>query len=72
MQKDAPIVKEEGRVGFGVYVWAIGNKSCKLVEDLAVKKSEKGVQRTMTDSYLRVLQPSDSNSESGIVNDVLF
>jgi NADH:ubiquinone reductase (non-electrogenic) len=44
VQKDALIVKEEGRVGFGVCGWAVGNKACKLVEELHVRKSEKGVE----------------------------
>ncbi|CAL3973100.1 unnamed protein product [Diplocarpon coronariae] len=47
-------VKEDGQVGFGVAVWAAGNKTCGLVEEMqGVKKDEKG--NLVTDRYLRVL-----------------
>lgn len=70
VQKDALMVKEEGRVGFGVCVWAVGNKACKLVEELDVQKNEKGVQRILTDQHLRALQPAHSKAENGVVEDV--
>ena len=54
-------VKEEGEIGFGVCVWAVGNKACSLVESLDVQKSIEGVQRILTDRYLRVLLQSKSS-----------
>jgi NADH:ubiquinone reductase (non-electrogenic) len=55
-------VKEDGEVGFGVAVWCAGNKACGLVEGLDVRKSEGGMERVMTDRFLRVLQ---KGKESG-------
>ncbi|PBP17633.1 external NADH-ubiquinone oxidoreductase 2 [Diplocarpon rosae] len=47
-------VKEDGKVGFGVAVWAAGNKTCGLVEEMdGVMKDEKGI--LVTDQHLRVL-----------------
>ncbi|KAG0651188.1 putative NADH dehydrogenase [Hyphodiscus hymeniophilus] len=69
VHKDALIVKEEGRVGFGVCVWAVGNKACKMVEELNVRKTEKGIERILTDSHLRVLQP-DSKSGNKVLEGV--
>ncbi|PBP19528.1 external NADH-ubiquinone oxidoreductase 2 [Diplocarpon rosae] len=47
-------VKEDGRVGFGIAVWAAGNKTCGLVEEMhGVMKDDKGM--LVTDQYLRVL-----------------
>lgn len=61
-------VKEDGKVGFGVCVWAVGNKVCSLVEDLDVRKTE-GLPRIATDRYLRVFAPSkDENSKRLIPN----
>jgi NADH:ubiquinone reductase (non-electrogenic) len=34
VEKNCLKVKEEGRIGFGVCVWAVGNKTCALVESL--------------------------------------
>jgi len=42
-------VKEVGEVKFGVAIWATGNKACNLVEGLDVKKTEKGMERVITD-----------------------
>jgi NADH:ubiquinone reductase (non-electrogenic) len=49
-------VKEDGEVGFGVAVWCAGNKACGLVEGLDVRKSEEGMERVVTDRWLRVLK----------------
>ncbi|KAL2060166.1 hypothetical protein VTL71DRAFT_9561 [Oculimacula yallundae] len=50
-------VKEDGEVGFGVAVWAAGNKTAGLVEGLeGVKKDDAG--KLVTDNWLRVLGES--------------
>jgi NADH:ubiquinone reductase (non-electrogenic) len=55
-------VKEEGKVGFGVCVWAVGNKACSLVEDRDVRKTE-GLPRIATDRYLKVLAPGNEKGD---------
>ncbi|KAG4434718.1 hypothetical protein IFR05_009795 [Cadophora sp. M221] len=48
-------VKEDGEVGFGIAVWAAGNKTCGLVEGMeGVRKDEDG--KVVTDGFLRVLR----------------
>jgi NADH:ubiquinone reductase (non-electrogenic) len=57
-------VKEDGEVPFGICIWATGNKSSELVENLGVRKSEGGMKRILTDQHLRVLQtPSKQQKE---------
>jgi NADH:ubiquinone reductase (non-electrogenic) len=58
-------VKDEEEVGFGVAVWCAGNKATRLVEELQVRKSEGGMERAVTDPWLKVLRPEgkDGNSE---------
>ncbi|KAH7364683.1 pyridine nucleotide-disulfide oxidoreductase-domain-containing protein [Rhexocercosporidium sp. MPI-PUGE-AT-0058] len=47
-------VKEDGEVGFGVAVWAAGNKICGLVQGMqGVRRDEGG--KVVTDRFLRVL-----------------
>ena len=58
-------VKEDGVVRFGVAVWCVGNKACGLVEDLDVRKSKGGIERVLTDSYLRVLKPGKDREVVG-------
>ncbi|ORY56919.1 uncharacterized protein BCR38DRAFT_450357 [Pseudomassariella vexata] len=53
--KDAIFTKEDGRLPFGLLIWATGNKASSLVEKLPVQKPEKGLPRVLTDRYLRVL-----------------
>lgn len=48
--------KEEGRIGYGLLVWATGDKSTPLVDSLDVSKSSRGMRRILTDSRLRVLK----------------
>jgi NADH:ubiquinone reductase (non-electrogenic) len=62
VEKNCLKVKEEGTIGFGVCVWAVGNKACALVESLDVKKSKEGLERILTDRYLRVLPSSKTSS----------
>lgn len=54
------ITKEDGRLPFGLLIWATGNKASSLVEVLDVKKPEKGLPRILTDKMLRVLRPDGS------------
>jgi NADH:ubiquinone reductase (non-electrogenic) len=61
-EKGVMKVKEDGRVGFGVAVWAAGNKACSLVEGLDVRKTKEGMERVLTDRHLRVLRCSSSPS----------
>jgi NADH:ubiquinone reductase (non-electrogenic) len=56
-------VREDGEVGFGVAVWCAGNKACSLVEELDVRKSEGGMERVMTDRFLRVLKSGGKGGE---------
>lgn len=53
VEKDFMQIKEDGKVGFGILVWATGNKQVPLVDQLDVKKSER-LPRILTDSRLRV------------------
>ncbi|CZT05442.1 related to mitochondrial cytosolically directed NADH dehydrogenase [Rhynchosporium agropyri] len=53
-EKGVMKVKEDGEVGFGVAVWAAGNKTSGLVEGMeGVKKDDAG--KLVTDGYLRVI-----------------
>ncbi|OLN96311.1 putative NADH dehydrogenase [Colletotrichum chlorophyti] len=61
---DAIFTKEDGRLPYGLLIWATGNKASPLVEGLDVKKSEHGLPRIITDKYLRVLRPDGSPIEN--------
>ncbi|PVH76592.1 FAD/NAD(P)-binding domain-containing protein [Cadophora sp. DSE1049] len=57
-------VKEDGEVGFGVAVWAAGNKVCGLVGEMeGVKKDDGG--KLLTDEWLRV-----KDEERGVLEGV--
>lgn len=57
VEQDCIVTKEDGRLPFGMLLWATGNKASELVEGLrGVKKAEKGLPRILTDRYLRVLR----------------
>ncbi|RDW78040.1 hypothetical protein BP5796_05892 [Coleophoma crateriformis] len=58
-------IKEDGEIKFGICVWAVGNKASSLVEELDVKKSENGMERLVTDQYLRVLKDTNAKMEDG-------
>ncbi|ROV95262.1 hypothetical protein VPNG_08986 [Cytospora leucostoma] len=62
VEADAIYTKEEGRLPYGVLLWATGNKANSLVESLSgrVKLPGKGLPRVLTDQYLRVLRPDGS------------
>lgn len=63
VEADAIFTKEDGRMPYGMLIWATGNKASSLVEKLPVKKPEKGLPRLLTDKYLRVLRPDGSPME---------
>jgi NADH:ubiquinone reductase (non-electrogenic) len=64
-QQGSMKIKEDGEVGFGICIWATGNKASQLVEDLDVRKSEGGMKRILTDKHLRVLQtPTKQQKEN--------
>ncbi|KAI0469694.1 hypothetical protein GGR56DRAFT_662241 [Xylariaceae sp. FL0804] len=52
--------KEDGKLPYGLLIWATGNKASSLVEQLDVRKPEKGLPRIITDRHLRVLRPDGS------------
>jgi NADH:ubiquinone reductase (non-electrogenic) len=55
VEQDAIHTKEDGRLPYGLLLWATGNSASPLTEALDVKKS-KGVPRILTDKHLRVLK----------------
>ncbi|KAG9963682.1 FAD/NAD(P)-binding domain-containing protein, partial [Aureobasidium melanogenum] len=57
VEQDAIYTKEDGRLPYGMLIWATGNKANPLLDTLDVKKTEKGMPRILTDKYLRVLRP---------------
>lgn len=57
VEHDAIYTKEESRMAYGMLIWATGNGVNPLLEDLPVKKPEKGLPRILTDRYLRILSP---------------
>lgn len=46
--------KEDGKIGYGMLIWATGNKNIPLVDDLNVSKSTHGLRRILTNKYLKV------------------
>ncbi|KAK1979550.1 hypothetical protein LZ30DRAFT_596634 [Colletotrichum cereale] len=63
VEADAIYTKEDGRLPYGLLVWATGNKVSPLVDGLRVKKPKHGLPRILTDKYLRVLRPDGSPME---------
>ncbi|TKA24696.1 hypothetical protein B0A50_05684 [Salinomyces thailandicus] len=57
VEQDAIYTKEDGRLPYGVLLWATGNKANSLLEKLDVRKPEKGLPRILTDKYLRAQRP---------------
>ncbi|KAM3454226.1 hypothetical protein MY8738_008575 [Beauveria namnaoensis] len=51
---------EDGVTGYGMIIWATGNKSVPLVDKLNLRKSEHGLVRLLTDDHLNVLAPDGS------------
>ncbi|KAL1962651.1 hypothetical protein VTN77DRAFT_9285 [Rasamsonia byssochlamydoides] len=54
---DAIETKEDGRIGYGMLIWATGNKPRPLVEKLNVMKSDHGLKRILTTDNLNVIGP---------------
>lgn len=46
--------QEDGRIPYGMLIWATGNRSVELVDSLPVSKPNHGLRRILTDKYLRV------------------
>ncbi|KAL1980822.1 hypothetical protein VTN96DRAFT_3517 [Rasamsonia emersonii] len=49
--------REDGVIGYGILIWATGNKARPLVEDLKTLKSDHGLKRILTNDNLQVLAP---------------
>lgn len=63
VEQDAIYTKEDGKLPYGMLIWATGNKANSLLDNLPVKKTEKGLPRILTDRYLKVLRPDGSPIE---------
>lgn len=63
VEADAIFTKEDGRLPYGLLIWATGNKASPLIEKLPVKKSKNGLPRILTDKFLRVLRLDGSSME---------
>lgn len=55
-------IKDHGSVPYGILLWVAGNKSAQLVDDLAVKKTEHGLVRIVTDDRLQVVKGSEPHA----------
>jgi len=62
VEKDCFYTKEDGRIGCGLLIWATGNKNVPLLEELDVRKTEKGLKRILTDSWLRIFSGKGEDS----------
>lgn len=67
VDRDALYLKGQGRVEYGMLIWATGNKHIPLTEKLGsqTRQTTKGLRRILTDDHLRVLKPEDSVGEKG-------
>ena len=63
VEADCIYTKEDGRIPFGLLIWATGNKEVPLVGRLDVLKSAR-LPRILTDSFLRVFAPDGSIFDS--------
>lgn len=57
--------QEEGKIGYGMLLWATGNKSVPLVDSLDVHKSTHSLRRILTDSRLRVIKSDGDTVNAG-------
>ena len=64
VEADAIYTKEDGRLPYGLLLWATGNKASPLLDSLDVKKPEKGLPRILTDKYLQALRPDGTPIEN--------
>lgn len=65
VEAGAIFTKENGRLPYGVLIWATGNAVNPFVDAVSqrVKMPEKGLPRILTDQYLRVLKPDGTPME---------
>lgn len=56
VDKDRLHIKGHKPVGYGMLIWATGNKNVSLLEKLPVELPEKGLKRILTDDKLRVFR----------------
>ena len=63
VESDAIYTKADGRLPYGMLLWATGIKANSLLDKLDVKKPEKGMPRIQTDKYLRVLRTDGTPME---------
>ena len=64
VEQDAIFTKEDGRLPYGLLLWATGNSAAAIVENLDCKKTENGVPRILTDEHLRVLRQDGTPTEN--------
>ncbi|QDS73168.1 hypothetical protein FKW77_002197 [Venturia effusa] len=64
VEAGAIFTKEDGRLPYGMLIWATGNKVNPMVESLECKKPEKGMPRILTDSKLHILRSDGSPIDS--------
>ncbi|CAK7228706.1 hypothetical protein SEUCBS140593_007002 [Sporothrix eucalyptigena] len=48
---------EDGAIGYGMLIWATGNKSIALIDTLKLRKTQRGLVRLLTDDHLNVFAP---------------
>ncbi|KKO99097.1 hypothetical protein THAR02_08798 [Trichoderma harzianum] len=49
--------REDGATGYGMLIWATGNKCVPLTDKLNLRKTEKGLVRILTDDHLNAFAP---------------
>ncbi|KAK4955535.1 hypothetical protein LTR10_006474 [Elasticomyces elasticus] len=67
VEADSITTEALGRVACGMIIWTAGTKTCALVDKLKVAKtsnSNPGVQRMLTDEYLRILNPGEDQQKA--------
>lgn len=52
--------RESGVTGYGMLIWATGNKSIPLIDQLQLRKTEHGLTRILTDDHLNAISPDGS------------
>lgn len=67
--EDTIETKEDGKIGYGMLIWATGNHSVPLVDGLDVKKTGGGLTRILTDEYLHVLRGEESDPNAFALGD---
>ncbi|KAH7177087.1 hypothetical protein EDB81DRAFT_676144 [Dactylonectria macrodidyma] len=67
--EDTIETKEDGKIGYGMLIWATGNKSISLVGNLKVKKTDGGLTRILTDEHLHVLRNGHADPNAFALGD---